>query len=322
MEAVLCILLLFSFIIACAGLVIYIQFTEAVLDSETVDNETLATQKAVFKSRSAYVRICAWLCTLAMAGIALYHDHSPAGQWLAVLVATDLSLRNEPWLLAILRSSPLSQFLPITALICLAVWLLATRDMSAVGFAAGGLGTGQVTWTVICVVLSTLALAGWSLFLVQGDHGPIQDSLGPMLTPWTILPIAIVNALREELEARCLHIGGWLALVDHPGNGGLNYFWLAVGIAICAVHFALQHVAGGFPSGVSGGVLVFVWGVFLGLLRWWTGGMLLVILLHVQADFVIFVLIMRQEQILEQQQVGLADSSGEEKAAILPAATR
>ena len=47
-----------------------------------------------------------------------------------------------------------------------------------------------------CMVISSGALAAWSLLLVRGDHGPIQDTLAPLMTPRTVLPFAVINAFR------------------------------------------------------------------------------------------------------------------------------
>merc|ERR1712183_1152177 len=78
-------------------------------------------------------------------------------------------------------------------------------------------------------------------------------------------------------------------------EGAPSLPWQSLAVVLQAVYFATLHVAAGFPSGASGGVLVFIWAVFLGILRLWSGGMLLVFLLHIQADVVIFVLIYMQE---------------------------
>ena len=47
-----------------------------------------------------------------------------------------------------------------------------------------------------CVIISTVALVAWSWYLVQGDHGPIQETLAPLMTPATVLPFAVINAFR------------------------------------------------------------------------------------------------------------------------------
>merc|ERR1711924_160742 len=114
--------------------------------------------------------------------------------------------------------------------------------------------------------------------------------LGSMLTPVNLLPLAVFNALQEEMEFRMLLMGGLL----HPNDTAL--LWITVVILLQALYFAALHVAGGFPSGASGGLLVFIWGTFLGILRYWTGGMALVLVLHFQADVVIFILVLLEKR--------------------------
>jgi membrane protease YdiL (CAAX protease family) len=62
-----------------------------------------------------------------------------------------------------------------------------------------------------------------------------------------------------------------------------------VGVALGAttVLFGLGHLHG-YPPGPLGAVLAGVFGLALGLLRWWTGGLGLAIAVHVCADATIF----------------------------------
>jgi len=196
------------------------------------------------------------------------------------------------------RMVPGSEFMPWGALLALEVSLFfgGPEARIAAGFAVGRMDGWPLAWAVLCVVLSTVALCGWSLLWVGGDHGPIQDALGPRLSPAFILLFAGVNALGEEVEFRMLQFGGLLA---QPACQPL--LWLALTVMLQAGLFAVLHVAAGFPSGASGGLLVFIWAVFLGILRLWTGGMALVLLLHVQADIVVFTLVYVQELRLQRK---------------------
>merc|ERR1712113_336978 len=76
----------------------------------------------------------------------------------------------------------------------------------------------------------------------------------------------------------------------------LSLPWQALAIGLHSLLFATLHVTAGFPSGTLGGVLVYIWSVFLGILRLWSGGMALVLLLHFQADVVIFILIVLEQR--------------------------
>ena len=50
----------------------------------------------------------------------------------------------------------------------------------------------------------------------------------------------------------------------------------------------------GFPSGLIGMAMVFVWGIALGILRVRSGGMLVPIVTHIAADLVIFTILAMQ----------------------------
>ncbi|CAE8646557.1 unnamed protein product, partial [Polarella glacialis] len=138
---------------------------------------------------------------------------------------------------------------------------------------------------------------GWSLLVVRGDHGPVQIMLAPVLSPASVFPLAAVNALMEEVEFRMLLLGSLLA-----GAATGSPVWVSLAMVLHATYFAVLHYLGGFPSGRFGFVLVFVWGLFLGFLRWWTGGMVLVLLCHMQADIVVFLLVMLEERRRTEQE--------------------
>lgn len=169
------------------------------------------------------------------------------------------------------------------------IW--GAEAQSALGLALGRLGGWPLAWAGLCALLSTMALSAWSLWWVRGNHGPIQDGLAPMLSPAGVLPLAVANALGEEVEFRVLLLGALLA-----GEASASLLWLMAAVVLHAAYFAILHVHRGFPSGWAGGALVFVWAVFLGVLRWWAEGMALVLLLHVQADVVIFLLVLIEER--------------------------
>ena len=115
-----------------------------------------------------------------------------------------------------------------------------------------------------------------------------------------IIPYAIFNAWREEIEFRHVLLGG---LIDHA-NADTQDLPFAFGYLLIAnfahsIYFAYLHFAAGFPSGMGGFVLVYIWSMFLGLLRIWTGGMWLVFWLHVHADLVIFALVVKRQKQLD-----------------------
>ena len=163
----------------------------------------------------------------------------------------------------LLNALPGSQtkLVPWASLIGIAAGSLVPRSRAGLGLTFGRCSGEPLVLATLCVVLSSVALTCWSLWYVKGDHGPIQKALAPMLSPATIVPVAVANALSEELEFRVLLCGG---LWHHSMvTGEMSSSWLAVSTILVSAYFAILHVAGGFPSGLAGGLLVFVWSAVL-----------------------------------------------------------
>jgi membrane protease YdiL (CAAX protease family) len=55
--------------------------------------------------------------------------------------------------------------------------------------------------------------------------------------------------------------------------------------------FAALHFRNGFPNGISGFFLVFIYGIMLGIIRRISKGMLAPVITHIAADFTIFLII-------------------------------
>lgn len=87
---------------------------------------------------------------------------------------------------------------------------------------------------------------------------------------------SVVNATLEELTFR----GVLYDAVAAEWNA-------AMAVGATAVLFGLGHVRG-YPPGPLGAVLAGGYGVVLGAMRWWTGGLGLAVLCHVCADATIF----------------------------------
>lgn len=205
-------------------------------------------------------------------------------EWSGLAVLSQLLLTVTSWLWII--ELPLLGFVPYPALGVLATSLLSSHFADGLGIAArpGDCNFWHVVVAFAVSVATAVVLALWSS---REDHGTIQDVLGPVLSARTVPVFAVVNAAVEEFEFRCLLMTTLL--------GASPSLPLSVGVvALQAVLFAIQHVKGGFPSGAVGGVLVFIWGVVLGVLRIVDDGTLLVYLIHIVADATIGVLIFRR----------------------------
>mmetsp|Transcript_55660 Transcript_55660/g.118546 ORF Transcript_55660/g.118546 Transcript_55660/m.118546 type:complete len:323 (+) Transcript_55660:119-1087(+) len=205
--------------------------------------------------------------------------------------------------LDVLPEIPLSDMVPWWSFLMILILAACGGEYrDALGFSAGIIDGDPLMWFWICVVVSTLVLVAWSRLWVKGKHGSIQKELADILTPKLLIVAAAANAFGEELDARVLHLGGLLA--GSASSFPYRYEWFVLANTCHATFFAMQHVAAGFPSGISGGLMVFSWAIFLGILRWWTGGMLLVLVLHFQADVVIFALILYEKKARIQRRNG------------------
>jgi len=176
----------------------------------------------------------------------------------------------------------------------------ASQDIAnALGLTLGRVGGWSLAWATLASIVTPIALFWWSRIYMKGDHGPVQQVLAPILTPDSKQPVAffiqltilaIVNAVCEEVEFRMCLQG---ALLAGPAAG--DYQWVGAAVTLQASLFAVLHYRVGLPSGRSGFFMVWLWALFLGFLRWWSGGLALVLMLHVQADVVIFLLVMIEE---------------------------
>src|SRR5206468_2309260 len=87
---------------------------------------------------------------------------------------------------------------------------------------------------------------------------------------------SVVNAAAEELIFRGVL---WEVVSDEWNQGAA--------LGVTAVLFGAGHF-NGYPPGPIGAILAGLYGVTLGALRWWTGGLGLVTACHVSADATIF----------------------------------
>jgi membrane protease YdiL (CAAX protease family) len=143
----------------------------------------------------------------------------------------------------------------------------------------------QVTWflVVITSLVSALALILWALWT---DYlGVATQMMAPLReTPrWfsymVIVPgFALANAAAEELVYRGI-------LQDALEQCFPTRAWLV--LALQASAFAAAHFQAGFPNGLMGYAMTFVYALMLGFLRQRTRGMLAPWAAHVAADAVI-----------------------------------
>jgi membrane protease YdiL (CAAX protease family) len=133
------------------------------------------------------------------------------------------------------------------------------------------------------IVISGVALIGWTILL-----SPILSTM-PRVHPGLLIlggfGFALSNALVEELIFRGILWDGLRSLLTST----------AAVIIIQSALFGILHWKG-FPSGVVGVSLVFIWGILLGIIRQRTRGLLAPILAHIGADLTIFGILLMMVQ--------------------------
>lgn len=142
----------------------------------------------------------------------------------------------------------------------------------------------RVSWILILVmiVISSIALISWSV-LIKPDLSQFKTLFQenhPALLFLGGIGFALSNAFVEELIFRGFFYEGLKTLISKT-----SYV-----IIIQALLFGLLHI-NGFPSGVLGVSLVFVWGIFLGAIRYRSQGLFGCILSHIFADMTIFMIL-------------------------------
>jgi membrane protease YdiL (CAAX protease family) len=204
--------------------------------------------------------------------------HRPGGYLhgsllLAALAAVTLALPALPW--------PWYLLVPLLGYSA-AVWAVPTLRRTAPCLKVGRLTGAPLAYAAI-LGLTT------SAFLV-GFHASFRPEVSELATR---LPVAafgsillagtcfsVVNAVLEEVVFRGVL---WEALADEWNS--------SVALAATAAVFGFCHLHG-YPPGPLGAVLAGAYGLALGILRWWTGGLALAVGCHVCADATIFGLLL------------------------------
>lgn len=269
---------------ACAAIGIFGFFLERVLGLPIVD----------VKDVQGFGPLLATLSTVGLA-TQTFVNRDENGQWTFAervpLPPPPISSKIPYWQFAVIVFAVISQNNDWRG--ALGLNIAQSQDIAnAMGLTVGSLGGWALTYASLCAVITPCALVAWSRWYVKGEHGPVQKLLAPVLlpSPTVILPLAGLNALAEEVEFRMMLQGSLLA-----GPAAGSYPWVAVAVTLQAAYFAILHYRVGLPSGRLGFVMVFFWALCLGWLRWWAGGVGLVLMLHVSADVIIFILVLIEE---------------------------
>jgi membrane protease YdiL (CAAX protease family) len=177
-----------------------------------------------------------------------------------------------PWYL-------LLPLLAYTAVVAAVPYLRRTMPRVVVGPLGGpplafAVALGVATSAVLCTFDS----------LVRPDVSELASRL-PVAAfgHWLIAAVcfSVLNAVLEEILFRGLL---WGAVADEWNE------WVA--LVVTSILFGFLHLHG-YPPGPLGSVLAGLFGLSLGVLRWWTDGLGLAVACHVCADATIFALLFR-----------------------------
>jgi membrane protease YdiL (CAAX protease family) len=152
--------------------------------------------------------------------------------------------------------------------------------------ATSWLKRGDLNATLLALAAGVAAVAGLGLVVWYVTFRPDLTDLFQTYVPeqplWVLMPGAIVfsmlNAAIEEAAYRGIVLSALDAVLGHG----------AAPIVLQAAAFGALHMYGGFPRGVVGVALAFVYGAALGALRRKAGGLLVLWIAHVLTDVVIF----------------------------------
>jgi len=211
-------------------------------------------------------------------------------QWPAV-IATSARNRLPKWLTG--ESGPYGYGCgKFCETIC--AYFLLSRDRS-IAFQLGPLPGGKDLLLVLLLSLAVNAvLSLWSRLVgSRGDHKGVnkmsKKSLGRTLSAvehFQLGLLALGNALCEEVVSR----GFFYHEFRTSAHLSPNIANMAQALAFGVWHF---H---GIPSGFTGVGLTFIYGLIMGYLRDYYGGLLLPILAHTVADYFIFAVIVRKSE--------------------------
>ena len=191
-----------------------------------------------------------------------------------VVAVTAISPLRWPWYLVL----PLAAYALVVA-----VWPRLRRSVPRL--TVGRMSGRALLAAVVLAAATVIALVSFHV-LVRPDVSGLAVGL-PVAAFSSLLLAGVcfstINAALEELIFRGIL---WEATAAEWNQG--------IALVATSIFFGLGHLHG-YPPGPLGAVLAGVFGSALGLLRLWTGGLGLAILVHICADATIFTLLFRPE---------------------------
>ena len=134
------------------------------------------------------------------------------------------------------------------------------------------------------IIVGLSVVSGWALFIwgqyIAEDLSKFTDTLPDVTVIWILLNgvgFALLNSIAEEYLSRGMLCNGLEKLIS-------NKYLI---IIVQALVFSFFHY-NGFPGGPVGMIMVFVWSLALGIVRYRTKGLMGVFIGHFFADLTIY----------------------------------
>ena len=180
---------------------------------------------------------------------------------------------------------PLFRIWPLTILGPLTIYGAMAISIPQLRHSIGWIRLGKINkkatkLIIVTVIVSSLALIGW-VILMKPDiahHLALFPELPFWAYPFAGIGFAFLNSVMEEAVFR----GIFMEAIDSALGAG---YWSVI---IQAVPFAALHYIAGFPNGVVGVLMVFIYGVMLGAIRRISKGIFAPVIAHSAADLTIF----------------------------------
>ena len=137
-------------------------------------------------------------------------------------------------------------------------------------------------WPLACAAILALTTTGVLVGFQAIIRPDVKELAAKLPVDWfgnlllAGICFSIVNAVLEELIFRGIL---WEVVSEEWNN--------AMALGVTALLFGVGHLDG-YPPGPLGVILAGLYGITLGGLRWWTGGLALTTACHVGADATIF----------------------------------
>lgn len=147
----------------------------------------------------------------------------------------------------------------------------------------GHLGHTVRLLVAVTIIISVIALVIW-YFAVRPDLNRyllLLPDLPLWIFPFLAVGFAALNAAMEETIFR--------GIIMQAAESAMGIGYLSV--IMQALSFGALHYRGGIPYGGWGVAMAFIYGIFLGVIRWRSRGLLAPWIAHVAANFAIFMLL-------------------------------